>query len=198
MTPQSYPLAWPSFRKRTHASRRRNGQFKHGNRHITVSAAADRLEDEVDRLGGANLVISSNVQPTLSGRPRSGQGRPDDPGVAVYFSLKGDPITLACDTFSDLAQNIAGLAAHIEAVRKIERYGVQEAKETLQAFAALPAPTASARPWWEVLGVSQSASKEVITKAYRAKAKTAHSDAGGSDAAMATLNRARDEGLQAA
>ncbi len=47
--------------------------------------------------------------------------------------------------------------------------------------------------WSIVLGVSPTASKAEINKAYRAKAKLAHADAGGTDGAMVRLNLARDQ-----
>jgi curved DNA-binding protein CbpA len=54
-------------------------------------------------------------------------------------------------------------------------------------FVALAAPKSP----HDILGVSPGASEEEIDAAFRAKAKTAHSDLGGSDAAMAELNEAR-------
>lgn len=196
MTPTSHPLAWPSFRPRTAARNRKAGQFKQSNRALTVAQAADRVEDEVERLNGRGLIISSNVEATLSGRPRSGRGNPNDPGVALYFTIDGDPVTLACDTYDDVAQNLGGLAAHIKAMRSIDRYGVQSAKEALRAFAALPPPSESrTAPWHEVLGVSPSASAAEIKAAFRLKAKAAHPDVGGSHEAMSALEAAKQAAL---
>lgn len=198
MTPQHYPLTWPAFRPRTPHYRRKPGAFKASGKAITLSTAAERLQTEVERLGGKNLVLSTNVEPTLSGRPRSGQAKPRDPGVAVYFQLSGESIVLACDTFADVAQNIAGLAAHIDAIRKVERYGVQKAAEALRAFQALPPPAASARPWREVMEFSEFRNPDAaeIRTRYRILAPTRHPDTGGSAEAMAELNAARDQALR--
>ena len=144
-------------------------------------------------------MISTNIVPTLSGRPRSGQAKPDDTGAAIYFTIDGDPITLACDAYTDVAQNLGGLAAHMDAMRSIDRHGVQSAKEALRAFAALPPPSASmATPWHETLGVSPNASPDEIRAAHRAKSKTAHPDAGGSAEEMAKLNAAKESALAGA
>jgi hypothetical protein len=197
MTPQSYPLAWPAFRPRTPANKRQRGKFKKGGYAVTLAAAADRVQEEVERLGGRNLVISTNIEPTLSGRPRSGQAKPADAGAAVYFQLSGEPIALACDTFDDVAQNLAGLAGHIEATRTIERYGVQKAIESLRAFMALPAPAAAGPHWRRVLCLhNPDQTRETITAAYRRLSKKLHPDQGGTAAQMTELNRARAEALE--
>ena len=196
MTPTSHPLAWPSFRPRTRREDQRRGTFSHAKKRIGIAAASERLELEVGRLGGEHLIISTNIRPTLGGRPAANAGQPDDVGVAIYFRLDGKPITLACDTFTEVSQNLAGLAGHIEAARRQESYGVQTAKEVLQAFAALPAPSEThTAPWHEVLGVSPSATADEIKKAFRAKAKTAHPDVGGSHDRMAALEAAKQAAL---
>jgi hypothetical protein len=199
MTPQAYPLAWPAFRPRTTANKRRRGHFTKDGRAVTLAAAAGRVQAEVERLGGRDLIISTNIEPTLSGRPRAGQAKPADAGVAVYFQLAGEPIALACDTFDDVAQNLGGLAGHIQATRTIERYGVQKAIESLRAFMALPAPAPGRKPWRQVLGLhpEQSVTVETIKTHFRHYAQRCHPDKGGSAEAMNELQAARDEALEA-
>jgi hypothetical protein len=195
--PTAYPLTWPSFRKRTPPRDRQRGTFTHDKKAIKIPEAAERLEQEVQRLGGGYLVISTNIRPTITGRPSANQGEPADPGVAVYFRLGNDPIVLACDTYDTVAQNLAGLAQHIEATRRIERYGVQSAKETLQAFSALPPPPGK-RDWREVLGLQQhrAVGRDTVEEAWRYLAKAHHPDKGGDPAKMAEINAARDEALK--
>jgi len=48
------------------------------------------------------------------------------------------------------------------------------------------------RNYYNVLGVSETASKQDIDRAYRSKARKHHPDGGGSDEAMKSLNEARD------
>ena len=197
MTPTTYPLSWPAFRARTPPKKRKRGGFTRNKKPIRLLHACDRLEEEVERLGGVSLIISSNVEPTLSGRPNASKAAPEDPGVAIYFMLDDDPITLAGDTYASVAQNLAGLAAHIDCTRRIGRYGVQSAKETLQAFSALPPPESARRNWWDILGVPRTASQMDIERAFRKKAKTAHPDGGGSTQAFQELSDARETGLRA-
>lgn len=62
-------------------------------------------------------------------------------------------------------------------------------------FAAITGP--GAKEWWQILGVTATATVEQINAAYRALARERHPDSGGSDAMMADLNTARDAGLKA-
>jgi len=196
------PLSWPSGWKRTGADARRSARFARGEmrtnqiggeyrslRQLTVADAVARLEAELNRLGAENEVLSTNVQVRLDGLPRSGQREPDDPGAAVYFSLAGKPRCLACDRWTRVADNIAAIAAHVEAVRAVDRYGVGTMEQAFAGYAQLPA---SAEEWWLVLGVDRAATVDQIDEAFRALAKQHHPDAGGSNEHMARINRARD------
>lgn len=208
-TPTRFPLAWPAHRPRTPAAARKSGKFTYKSdnswmKEITVPRAMDRLEDEVRRLGGVNTLLSTNVDTRLDGRPRGGAAEPGDPGVCLYFTLKGKPMALACDAYTKVAQNIAALAAHLEATRAIERHGVATAAETLQAFQALPAPDfalPARKPWRQVLGLADSwpphgthldVVRDTISRHYRAEAIKA----AGNEAALADLNVARDAALK--
>lgn len=204
MNPQRYPLAWPSHRARTDSWKRRIGKFSSAGKAITMAQAVDRLDKELERLKAHYSLLSTNVALRLDGVPRSGQSAPADPGVCVYFTLKGKPFALACDTYTKVEQNVAALAAHLDATRAVERHGVATAAESLEAFSALPPPTASgtptARAWREVLsflpsfpaGLDRADALSLINSKYRERAASAHPDSGGSDAAMAELNAARD------
>lgn len=200
-TPSAYPLAWPAHRPRR-VDGWKNGRFTKGGQWLTNAGATKRVQDEVRRLGGINLLISSNVALRLDGLPRSGQGEPADRGVCVYFSLKGEPMAVACDRYTTVADNLAAIAAHLEATRAIERHGVATASESLRAFVALPSYAApAARPWREVLGFPVAPFRPVtdqLTGRYRALAAQYHPDnlATGNADKMAELNVARDAALK--
>jgi hypothetical protein len=190
-----YPLEWPIGWSRTRASARRHGKFKSGGHWITASVATQRLEDQLDRLGAKQATLSTNVSLRLDGRPRSDE-RPADPGAAIYFSFRGKATVLACDTYTAVADNIAALAAHLDALRAIERYGVGSLEQALAGYKALPAD--SAADWRAVFGFARSSSPSLaeIDKAFKAAARTKHPDVGGTEIEMAHLNRARDYALQ--
>lgn len=213
---QRYPLSWPPAWKRTPGSQRLRGGFSKSVKDVVTARdnatgqqvqrtrrrtlylnsgdAARRLEDQLERMGATDLVLSTNQQLRLDGMPRSNQGEPYDPGAAVYFKLKGKPRVLACDRYRRVADNVAALAAHVDALRRIDRYGVGTLEQAFAGYTALPATGVD---WWIVLEVPINASREHIEAAYREKIRTAHPDVGGSDAEMSRLNVARDAAFKA-
>jgi hypothetical protein len=188
MSVARYPLAWPAGWAR--AKGRRSAAFK-----VDFDKAVRELGYEIERLGGRYPVLSTNLELRIDGTPRRDKSEPRDPGVAVYFELKSKQKVFACDTFHTVRDNIRAIGLTIAALRSIDRYGASDMLErALSAFEALPAP----KSCWNILGLGPGARVPDIKEAYRRKAMTLHPDQGGSDAAMAELNRARDEALGSA
>ncbi len=197
MSVSAYPLTWPTGRPRTSIGGRKLGKFQRHGSPLSVHQALERLQGELDRIGARSPIISTNIETRLDGRPRSDRSAPTDPAVALYFDLKGKPHCMPCDTYTQVAQNIAALAAHIEATRAIERHGVATVAEMFTGFTALPAPGAAhSQQWWVVLGLPQTASEDDIQSTYRRKAMELHA-AAASDKEKAELNVARDQALKA-
>lgn len=192
--PLASPLSWPIRQPRTpRMQRKRNYQWKAS----TVSSASVQIEDEVRRLGGHDLVLSTNLALRIDGFPRSGQPEPADGGAAVYFTRKGAKVVFACDRYQHVAENLRAIAMHLEALRGMERWGVGTLDQAFAGYAALP-ENASAESWWSVLGLDGAPSTvEAIDVAYRAAAKRAHPDAGGSPEAFVRVQRAAEEGRRA-
>lgn len=204
----AYPLKWPLHRPRKAPSQRKRAKFSRESdngryvqkKSLSVADALGRLQGEIDAIGGRYPVVSSNVELRLDGMPRSGQREPDDPAVCLYFDLKGKPMALPCDTYDRVADNIAAIAAHMEATRKIERHGVATVSEMFSGFEALPSPAASSnRSWRAVLELEDMDPVYPVNvkEAYRKLAARRHPDAvTGSHEAMAELNRAREQALR--
>jgi len=216
---QRYPLSWPENWKRTPARDRaraafsrstssenlveewRNGQkvsvvrrTAHTTR-LGASDAADRLERQLEALGASGAILSTNQPLRLDGRPKGNLADPSDPGAAVYFTLNGKPRVLACDKWDRVADNIAALAAHIDALRRIDRYGVGTLDQAFTGYVGLPS---KGQTWRTTLGFQPDAvvTKAEIDHAFRERAREAHPDAPrGSHDAMASLTQARAEGL---
>lgn len=188
----AYPLQWPVGVPRTAAHRMARAPFS-----CTLSAATEHVLNEVRRMGGVLPVISSNLELRRDGLPYANQRQPVDVGAAVYFRRRGRSMVFACDRWDKIEHNLRAIAKTIEALRGIERWGSAEmVDQAFSGFQALPSPAAT-EDWWTVLGVPRDATAGQIQAAYRTKARDAHPDAGGSDAAMSRLNIARDKGLSA-
>jgi hypothetical protein len=190
-----YPLAWPVGWRRTPAIARVAAPFRRGGVRLAVPDALTRLDVELGRLGARAPTLSTNVNLRLDGRIR-GDETPADPGVAVYFAFKGKAIALAADRFLRVADNVAAIAGHIEAIRRIERYGIGTIEQAMAGYRALPADTAA--DWRAVFGFAPTAALTLadVDAAYRTAARRLHPDAGGSDVGMAHINRAREYARQ--
>lgn len=187
---ERYPLAWPIGTPRTSGFNRTNGQFRSMGGKVGIPSAIKRLESEIDRMGGTDPLLSSNLRVRMSGDVVANAGEPGDPGVALYFKFKGKARVFACDRYYRVADNIAALAAHIDALRRIERYGVGTLEQALEGYRSLPAD--SAANWRVVFGLGAGATWAEVDAKFKERAKTAHPDKGGTEAEFAHISRARD------
>lgn len=213
---QAYPLQWPSGWPRMSAHGRKRAKFSKGEskyvaatsfsharsyvekRELSISDGTRRIMSELRTLGvrEGQWVISSNLELRNDGLPRSGQRMPDDPGIAVYWTRNGRQNVMAIDIYDRVADNLAAVAATLNAMRAIERHGgAQVLERAFEGFSALPAP----KGWREILkyppGQMRPTADEIRGR-FRMLAKEAHPDTGGSEAAMAELNTARDAALK--
>lgn len=207
MTISAYPLQWPEGWPR-HKGGREFARFEtqrssyDTQRQMSVKRRADlsvadgvgRVMATLNRMGRGpdDVVISTNVVLRLDGMPRSNQGEPGDPGVAVYWQTrKGERKVMAIDRFTRVADNLAAVAASLEALRGIERWGGgQILDRAFSGFTALPAPGQThARGWREVLRVeAEESSLEAVKTQYRRLSSVHHPDKGGTEAEMSELN----------
>ncbi len=154
----NFPLSYPAGQPRTPSNERRFARFQtrgsmySPNRKHTIAASAKELENEIRRMGGDNMIISSNLKVKANGFPYSNQGRIEDTGVAVYFSWHDRDLVFACDKWVDVEDNLWAIVKHIEALRGQERWGVGSLDQAFAGYMALPDP--DAKKWFEVLGVA--------------------------------------------
>lgn len=188
MTVDAFPLQWPMHVARTPAERRVGGSFM-----VTPGKAQEELIKKVRLSAGRDLIISSNVPVRRDGLPYTNAREPADPGVAVYFTRKGQQVCIPCDTYDRLWKNIRAIGLSIKDMRGPEMRGcavITDAAYT--GFLALPAP-AQVRSWWEVLGIPRHTSEMVIDAVWKRLMRDL--PAIGSDEQRQILNVARDEGL---
>jgi hypothetical protein len=187
VTIAAFPLTWPPAFPRAKA--REKGAFK-----TTLPAALKNVEDSLRRFAADSskkvegIVMSSNV--TL------GVQRPDDPGVAVWFTWDGMGLCIAVDRYLTVEANLQAIHHIIEARRVELRHGTLAlVRATFHGFKALPAPKGS--HWSEVLSLPKDAKLADVKAAYRRLSSIHHPDKPtGSSEKMAELNAAYDAALQ--
>lgn len=207
---QAFPLSWPNGWPRCTARKpakfnkeerqhSRDGQSSWtSKRGLTVADATKRVIAELTKLnvGHGEAIISTNLKLRLDGLPRSDQAEPADPGAAVYWrDRKGNTKVMAIDRYDRIADNLAAIAATLEAMRAIERHGgAQILDRAFTGFTALP-PSKSC---WDILGIKVGSSRGDIEAAYRDLAKRHHPDTGGTHDGFVEITSARDRALATA
>lgn len=197
-------LDWPRHKPRTKPwnqkpssfhKRVNNGRYNES-RPVDMETAIKRLDKQIQSLCRTQHV---NFTLTTGGIGKSGKpiSRVDDVGAAVYFQMFGGDIVLACDKWNRAADNIVAIAKHIEALRGQEAWGVSSLEQAFTGHMALPAPMSGGADWRATLNfrVDEYPSRAEINARFRSMAKQHHSDKGGDDGNMASLNSARDAAL---
>ncbi len=191
---QAHPLQWPTGWPRTAPNHTARARFK-----TSLASARDSIVSEVRRLGGKDLVISTNIPVRNDGLPYASARPPTDAGVAVYFTYKGRQKCFPCDRWDKVESNMQAIALTIQAMRGIERWGSGQMLDAMfTGFTALPPPQSQSQQaqtlnWRDVLGLEQHSALYIddIERAFREKAKHAHPDYGGSAEAFAELVEAK-------
>lgn len=190
---ESFPLKWPLGRERTASYSRKKAPFA-----TTPGRARDELLHELRLLGASDVVISSNVATYRRGGQDimyadQSQAK-SDPGVAVYYTWKGEQYALACDRWTTVMDNLQALNKTVDAIRGIDRWGTGEMmKAAFAGFKAL-AERASTIDIWTILDMEPTKNKEQITRRYRELAMKYSND----ESRLRELNGARDAAYQLA
>lgn len=189
MSQQAYPLQWPEgwarakFRVSANFSTTAYAATGNRKRQLSVFDGAQRVLAELKRMGvrEGDVVISTNVRPTLTGLPSSTDGNPADPGAAVYWRKGQRDTVMAIDQYHRLADNLAAIAGTLDAMRAIDRYGGASILErAFTGFTALPAPgQTGAFHWRDVLG-QDIKTVDQLENAYARRRSEEHPDKGGS------------------
>jgi hypothetical protein len=185
----AYPLQWPVGWHRRPAGWRPRAKFGGGGKGASLGVAVQSIIHEMRLLGAADVVISTNVRPRLDGLPSGEAANPSDPAGAVYFRLKGNGQVLACDKWDRLADNLMAIAKHVEAVRGQVRWGVGSLEQAFGGYKLLTAVGAP-KPWWEVLGLPNTATLADVDSAQRRLLRQHHPDQGGDPRRAADINEA--------
>ncbi len=176
---------------------------KGGRRRATFSASwtstLNDLERELDHLKARDIVIEAETtreQIRNDGWPYSNAKM--GPTVAISFESKHGPMRYECGTFTHWNDNIRAIGLTLSSLRAVDRYGATHSAEQYRGFAALPPTPAAewaspehAAQWLRsIAGVDNPlvSPKDL----YRAAARVAHPDAGGTNELMAKVSRAME------
>jgi hypothetical protein len=130
---------WP---KKPTSSWNRKSRFR-----ATWSQTLDLLERELVKLRAKEIVVEAFFHPSdirNDGWPRA-NARASQPGVVLRFTTKkGVEAEFGCDRFTDWQQNLRAIALGLEALRKIDDYGiVVEEEQQYTGWLKLPAASAA-------------------------------------------------------
>lgn len=189
------PPVWPG--KATPAYARRRAPFK-----TIETKALDLLEREVRMLGGKNVEIAVDVEPRhiRNDGKLYANARPRSPAVVVSFDTKEGRLAFPCDTFGFFWANVDAVARALEALRMVDRYGVQQGRQ-YTGFKALPpatAPTMSVEAAALLVGTIASRipsgilnDRALAREAVRIASARSHPDAGGDPDDFSSVQQAK-------
>lgn len=190
---------WPG----TMTARRRRSQFA-----STHSATLALLTRELRELGAKHPTLLIALRPEdfrLDGLPRAGRVAAH-PGIVLSFDSLHGHLSYPCDTFDRWQDNLRAIALALEALRKVDRYGVTKRGEQYRGFLALEATAAAAgfttaaeaeaflRSW-----CGDAWADQPIRRVLREAQRTTHPDMSGDAAAFQRVSLAeaklREDGL---
>jgi hypothetical protein len=109
-----------------------------------LGATMETLRRELRELGAKNARLQIAVPASkfrLDGRPYA-DAKPLHPGLILTLDSKHGPLSYPCDTFSTWQDNLRAIALGLEALRKVDRYGVTRHGEQYRGFLAIEGATA--------------------------------------------------------
>ena len=151
------------------------------------------LDRELRHLGAGDVVFSIAVtedEIRLDGQPRA-NARPSHPGVVISFeSREHGPLRYRCNRFGNWRDNVRAIALGLEALRKVDRYGITSKGEQYTGWKALPAGGDEERAQRGRRLIEQHGS-------VRAAEKATHPDVGGNSDDFAAVQAAKAEAVAA-
>lgn len=182
-------IDWPGKMTRT----RQRSNFS-----STHSATLSLLATEMKMINAKDPILQVAIPRgkfRIDGRPYA-DARPEHPGVILTFSTKHGALSYPCDRFNHWQDNLRAIALSLEALRKVDRYGVTKSGEQYKGFLAIEAPTgsefvseAAALGWLEDFTGSSGDPHVLLRRAQR----IAHPDMGGRPEDWEKLQKAKEK-----
>lgn len=179
---------WPG--EMTPDSYRRRSPFSAGWRQTLLL-----LGSELYNLGAEATVLQIAMREDdfrIDGLPRA-NARADHPGVILSFNPDGqvgDRMQFATDVFTSWQENVRAIALGLEALRKVDRYGITRGRSQYAGFKALPSGDDGSFGLY-----TKDAAERWLTNTYgtlKEALRASHPDTGGSDEAFRKVIRAKE------
>lgn len=126
-------VAWPGDRTPDHL--RQRSRFG-----SAWSSTMSLLSRELDQVSAKDRILQVDIPESdfrLDGFPRA-NARQNSPAIIITFDAFHTTLSYPCDTFGSWQDNVRAVALALEALRKVDRYGVTKRGEQYQGFKALP------------------------------------------------------------
>ena len=127
---------------RTEAQFKRRTGTNYSRERIPFGETMELLEREVWMLNGDEIVIGVGLAEydiRQDGQPRANARAMSHPGVEISFNSQHGRLNYATDEFTTWQDNVRAVALALEALRKVERYGVSKRGQQYAGFALLAA-----------------------------------------------------------
>lgn len=161
----------------------------------TWTATEDLLERELRMLRARDVVMQIDCAESdirLDGRMRA-TARPLSPQSALAFNTPKDPMLFCCGRYRTWNDNIRAIALGLEALRKLDRYGIVQTDEQYRGWKAIGAT--STPDWVDVLAAYSGWPHHEVRNdpdgAYHAALFKAHPDHGGTREAVEEVRQAK-------
>jgi hypothetical protein len=156
------------------------------------------LKRELNHMQATNPIMEVAIpadQFRLDGRPRVA-AKSEHPGVVLSLpKTRVGPLRYAADEFLTWQDNLRAIAMGMEALRKVERYGIVRNHEQYTGFRALTGGEGDPERWTSAEAIRHLQDAAGIKshdpeKLYREAVKHHHPDRGGDPAAFALITSA--------
>lgn len=124
----------------------------------TLGSTMDTLRRELNALRAKDVLLQIAIPREKfrqDGFPYA-SAKPEHPGIILTLESAFGPLSYPCDTYSTWQENLRAIALALEALRKVDRYGVTKRGEQYRGFLALEAPSS------QVVGFADAAEAQAF------------------------------------
>lgn len=181
-------------------ARRQRSQFS-----APLRSTAELLTRELRELQARDVVLRLDVaewEIRRDGAPYT-RANPSTPAIVLQFDTPTGPLAFPCDRFTTWQDNLRAVSLSLEALRRVDRYGVTMQAEQYAGFRAIEAPRAE--PFTSRTGAREflrslvgdlldpfTAGGATDEQLARAAMRATHPDTGGNAAEFARVTEAAD------